>query len=279
MICMIYLFLSCQHDESIEFHRPNDKKSNSVLGCDDPMVVMNWTEGYIPIEAEPGFEEELANLDISQLEDPVDITKALEKYHNEITYALEVPPHSFRSPLSHADALESGILGEVLLGSLLLGKDMEHQIDIDFFWRGMHRYYTCSRNFPTTLDDFKDKYGDWNMDEAFWVNSAAKCERRGLLTLNENVYIAETRIDDIIRETEIVLYMEREDRQMEFLVYNEDGQLTNRSQFPISQNGPDVVAASPRVCMGCHINEDREASNWGYSTLNPDAGICRYGNQ
>ena len=63
------------------------------------------------------------------------------------------------------------------------------------------------------------------------MTSAAKCERRGLLTLNENVYIAETRIDDVIRETEIVLYREREDRQMEFLVYDENELLSNQSQF------------------------------------------------
>ena len=44
---------------------------------------------------------------------------------------------------------------------------MEHQIDMDFFWRGMYHYYTCSRNFPKTLQDFKAKYGDWNMDDAF----------------------------------------------------------------------------------------------------------------
>ena len=55
-------------------------------------------------------------MDFSQLDDPVDISKAPGKYHNEITYALEVQPYGFQSPLSHSDALEAGILGEVLFG-------------------------------------------------------------------------------------------------------------------------------------------------------------------
>ena len=57
-------------------------------------------------------------------------------------------------------------------------------------------------NFPKTLDDFKQKYGDWDSVEGFWVTSAAKCERRGLFALNENVYIAETEVDGWVRETE-----------------------------------------------------------------------------
>jgi hypothetical protein len=273
------LFISCQTQDDVDFASPQNSQNISILTCSNTIPAMEWTEGYLPIEAEPGFEETLENMDFSELEDPVDISKALEKYHNEIAYALEVRPHGFASPLYHEDALQAGVLGEVLLGSLLLGKDMEHQIDIDFFWRGMHRYYTCSREFPKTLTDFKAKYGTWNMEEAFWVNSAAKCERRGLLTLNENVYIAETELNGWVRETEVILYREREDRQMEFLVYDENGNLTNRSQFPLSREGPHVVAASPRVCMGCHLNGDRNAENWGYTTLNPDAGICRSGNQ
>ena len=48
-------------------------------------------EGYIPIEAEEGFEELLQSLDFSQLEDPVDISKALEKYHNEISAIIKIP--------------------------------------------------------------------------------------------------------------------------------------------------------------------------------------------
>ena len=275
---MLIFFLSCQTQNSVDFSNPKDKRSVSIFTCQDTFPETEWTEGYIPIEAEEGFEELLQSLDFSQLEDPVDISKALEKYHNEISYALEVRPHGFASPLYHEDALKAGKLGEVVLGSLLLGKDMEHQFDIEFYWRGMDRYYTCSREFPKTLDDFKQTYGDWDTEQGFWVTSAAKCERRGLFSLNENVYVAETEVDGWIRETEIVLYREREDRQMEFLVYNENGDLTNHSQFPITREGPHVVASSPRVCMGCHLNGDRNEENWGYTTLNPDAGICRSGN-
>ena len=128
---MLILFFSCQNFDSVPFSNPNEKDTVSIFTCEDTFSETEWTEGYIPIEAEEGFEELLQSLDFSQLEDPVDISKALEKYHNEISYALEVRPHGFASPLYHEDALKAGKLGEVVLGSLLLGQDMEHQFDID----------------------------------------------------------------------------------------------------------------------------------------------------
>ena len=79
----------------------------------------------------------------------------------------------------------------------------------------------------------------------------------------------------MVRETEILLKNKRSDGQLEFLVYDADGMLTNRTQFPTIDHGPHVVTSSPYACMTCHMNPDSSPTAWGYDLLMPETGPCR----
>ena len=82
-------------------------------------------------------------------------------------------------------------------------------------------------------------------------------------------------VDGLVRETEILLENYRNDGQLEFLVYDQNGYLTNRTQFPTIGNDPHVVTSSPYACMTCHMNPNADSDTWGYDLLMPETGPCR----
>jgi hypothetical protein len=125
-----------------------------------------------------------------------------------------------------------------------------------------------------TIDGFKAHYIDYQSEDGSTIDSIAKCGDRRLLEPGSGVYIAESIVDGPIRETEILLDGHREDGQLEFLVYDVDGMLTNRTQFPTVGNGPHIVTASPYSCMSCHFNSGASAGTWGFDTIFPTSGPC-----
>jgi hypothetical protein len=253
--------------------KTEEKEELAVSSCDQVLPAVDWTEGTSIVES-VNIEDDLAALDLSQLPDPVDISALLPLYRGFVAYALEISPTEIGDSLSHADAESAGMLGQVVLGALLLGQDTELGIDFEFFRQGFHRYYTCSKGFPLTIEGFQSVYGTYSSDDGSTINSIAKCGDRRLITLpDQGVYVAESIVDGPIRETEILL-QGRPDGQLDFLVYDAQGELTDRTQFPTIGDGDHVVTASPYACMSCHLNSEAAVDAWGFDTLYPSVGPC-----
>lgn len=267
----LLLLLGCQSDTKSDL---TDTATINVFTCDMTLPVIDWSESGMPTEGIEGIEAELAYMDFSTLVDPVDISELVPMFRGIIAYALEISPSELPDQLSHSQALAAGKLGEVVLGSLLLGQTDGTGMDFTFFRRGFHRYYTCSREFPLTLNDFQAQYGTFTSDDGTIIDSIAKCGDRNLLSVGTNVYVAESLVDGVVRETEILLRNQRTDGQLEFLVYDATGHLTNRTQFPTINEGPHVVTAAPYACMTCHLNPDSAPAAWGYDILMPETGPC-----
>jgi hypothetical protein len=229
-----------------------------------------------PTESRGGIPAALDKLDFSELADPVDVSNLLPLYLGFVAFALEIAPEDIDGTLSHEEILAAGDLGRVVLGAFLKGKDDALGLDFSFFRRGLYRYYTCSRGFPLTLDGFKQVYGDYDPEKGVVVDSIAKCGDRNLIP-NEGagVYVAETIVDGPVRETEILLNGFRADGNLDFLVYDSDGQLVTRTQFPTISQGPMVVTSSPYACMSCHINSDRTEHAVGLDIVRPTVGPCK----
>ena len=62
---------------------------------------------------------------------------------------------------------------------------------------------------------------------------------------------AETLVEGEVRETEVLWSNRRSDGALDFLVYDENGDLQDGSYFKTSQ-GPETPEASPFSCMACH---------------------------
>jgi len=126
------------------------------------------------------------------------------------------------------------------------------------------------------MEGFQALYWDWTDSEPTKIaDSAAKCGDRWLyINVEEGIYVAESRTDGPVRETEILLSHGRSDGNLTFLVYDESGELTDRSQFPTVAGEEHVVAGSPYVCMTCHLNSSASEDTWGYDTLMPTTGPC-----
>ncbi|MEE2751504.1 MAG: hypothetical protein VX519_08730 [Myxococcota bacterium] len=246
---------------------------NRIEDCTVAVGGAAWDENQ-PFESVPGVEAELAALDLSSLPEQIDISSILSLYRGYIAYALEIDAGELGDTLSRDETLAKGELGAVVLGSLLLGDEVLG-IDFSFFRRGFHRYYTCSRSFPATLDDLMAVYGDYASWDYTDVDSVAKCDIRRLRSdANQQVWVAETLVDDQVRETEVLLGGQRDDSAFDFLVYDQDGQLSDRSRFPTLNNGPAVVAAAPYVCTTCHVDTESVESTWAFTIQRPSVGPC-----
>jgi hypothetical protein len=241
--------------------------------CENPLPGIDWGDSNIP-EAFSDIDAELAATDISGLSDPIDISEMAGIYRGFIAYALGIAPDELGDSLEHATALAAGSLGEVVLASIARDASGEAGMDFTFFRRGFHRYYTCSRGYPTTLEGFFATFLDYRDMQGEIVDSIAKCDDRNLiLDSASQVYVAETLVEGDVRETEILLNNNREDGQLDFVVYDEHGTLTERSIFP-NAAGDEIVAAAPYSCMSCHFDADAHPTTWSFNRLVPSSGPC-----
>jgi hypothetical protein len=232
---------------------------------------VDW--GVPPVgDHNPGIDITLDAVDYDGIEAELDISELAAIYRGGIAFALEISPSALGDTLLKEEVLEHGHLGRVVLASL--ATDDEVGIDYMLFRQGLQRYYTCSRGFPLTLDGFERLYGAIP-DDYTDVDSVAKCATRRLrLSPDSGVYVAESLWEDEVRETEILLTDNRSDGQIDFLVYGDDGVLTDRSQFPTLGGGPHLVTSSPYTCMTCHLNSGAADNTWGYDLLIPATGPC-----
>ena len=168
-----------------------------TVTCDDPLDGLDWGDGA-PADAEPGVEDELAALDLSSLPDEVDVSGLSPLFRGYLAYALETPPDELGDSVNRDEALAHGELGEVALGSLLLGQEDPTGIDFFFFRRGFQRYSVCSTGLPVTLDGFKATFGDHEAIDGEVVDSDAKCtDRRLRANHGDQVFVAETLVDGV----------------------------------------------------------------------------------
>lgn len=228
------------------------------------------------VEAQEGFEAELMGISLEQLPELIDISGMPGLFKGLIAYMLERPSEDLGEQLTKEELLTRGALGRVVAASLTLGLNNPLGIDILFLRRGLHRYYHCERDFPLTLEDFKTSIFDFAQAESIEHESIAKCGPRRISSDPElGVYVAETLVDGIVRETEIILEGRREDGNLDFIIYNEAGLLSDRTRFPTLGAGSEVMAASPYVCTSCHLNSNQETGLVRYDLLFPETGPCR----
>ena len=258
--------------------KDNDTEDTStgiqiIQDCTQAVGGAAWDENQ-PYESVSGVEDELNALDLASLADETDISGFSALYRGFLAYALETSAADLGDSRSRDDLLAQGDLGRVVAGALLQG-DEATGMDFIFFRRGFHRYYTCSRGFPATLDDIVATYGDYSQWTPQDVDSVAKCDIRRLRRDHDaSVYVAETLVGENVRETEILLGSHRSDDAFDFLVYDSDGNLSDRSRFPTLNEGPPVVAAAPYVCMSCHVDHDAAPTTWGFTLQQPVNGPC-----
>ncbi len=112
----------------------------------------------------------------------------------------------------------------MVLGSLLAGQNDPSGLDFFFFRRGLYRYYACSTGLPTTLDGFLSQFEDNPERPGTLIDSVAKCgDRRVIVDLQADVYLAETLVEGEVRETEVLIGGRRSDGGLDFAFYGADG--------------------------------------------------------
>ena len=204
-------------------------------------------------EAQPGYAQELAALDLRSVPDPLDYSKTSKLTIALVNYMLG---RSAGTQVSHQDALRQGGLGQAVLAAA--AKASGGGLDFSFLRRGLYFFYPCSRPLPDSLLTLRQRYGDYRL----WPSHEIACARpkNGPRRIYEDhelgVYVAETLVDGHVRETEVLFSGLRDDGQLDFAAYTTAGELSDRSSFAAT-GGKDTVGAAPYTCISCHLDGDR----------------------
>lgn len=202
------------------------------------------------IEAEPGYAAALAALDLTKVADPFNMSGESKLVRGIANFMLV---RSTGTSFTATDAKQSAGMGEGLLGAAAKGTG--GRLDVTFLRRGLQYFYPCSRPLPKDLATLKARYGDYTT----WTSATIACSKpkNGPRRLHDNhelgVYVAETLVNDVVRETEVIFSNLRDDGQLDFAVYTPEGELTDRSTFA-TNGGTPVTSASPFTCMSCHYD-------------------------
>lgn len=201
-------------------------------------------------EAQPGYAEELAALELSSVADPFDYSAESKLAITVINYMLG---RAQGTSIAHREAMERGGLGRAVLGAA--AKGTAGRIDLSFLRRGLHYFYPCTRPLPADLPELRRRYGDYRT----WTAQEIACSRpkNGPRRLYENpglgVYVAEAVVQGSVRETEVIFTSLRTDGQLDFASYTAEGALSDRSTFATSGGGTSTLAA-PYACISCHVD-------------------------
>lgn len=194
----------------------------------------------------------LGVIDISGLEEDIStgdmpgLTRAL------VAYMLNQNGPDLRLKKSE---LEKTHMGRAVLAAIKAGRDAGEPVDFNLLRRGLHRYYLCDRAYPMTLDAFRAQVYDYNALPPYPVDSVPKGATRWVrLDSDRLLYVAETVVDGKVRETEMLIGQNRNDGALDFLVYDGDGNLSDRTD--ILRDDKDQVVDAPYGCMTCHIDWD-----------------------
>jgi len=273
-ICaMVTLFsaLTCPAcvDDALDPTPTEQVLDSSVLRatCETPVG------GPIPLtidtayEAYPGYEDELASLDLDALPDTLELASLGSIQNALIAYMLEIPPEELPETITREEVAANHPMGTAVLGAFAEAARLDQEgIDLPFLRRGLHRFYQCDRAFPLTLEGFKATILDYDTIESYDIFSIPKNDIRRLRQDGAaGVYIAETIVDDAIRETEILLADHRDDGALDFVVYGADGNLMDRSEF-VTASEDNIGGAAPYACIACHF----EAQTFHITVIFPE---------
>ncbi len=221
------------------------------VGGDVPLLVTT------AVEAQPGYDELLEALDVTALPETIDLSGLSTITRSIVAYMLEIDLDALPDTMPRDEIAAIEPMGRAVLladGDLVLLR------------RGLHRFYQCARAFPLRLEDFKSAIYDYSDISPYEVQSMPKNDiRRIREDKAAHVYVAETLIGDAVRETEILLANHRKDGALDFLVYDSDGDLVDRSEF-VTAVGTDISGASPYACIACHF----EPGTFRINVLFPD---------
>jgi hypothetical protein len=220
------------------------------------------------VEAFPNYDEELTALDLASLPDGLQLSNIGLIQRSIVAYMLEIDLDLLPETMLKDDLLAIEPLGKAVLGAFAEQKRKGHQgVDLIFLRRGLHRFYQCARAFPLRLEDFRKAIYDYSEIVPYDVHSVPKNRTRRLYEDHDlGIYVAETIADDdAVRETEIQLTKNRVDKAIDFVVYDGDGNLMDRSEF-VTTVGSDIGGASPYGCISCHF----EAGTFRINVVFPD---------
>lgn len=203
-------------------------------------------------EAQPGYADELAALDLSGLPDPIDYSGDSKLAIAVVNYMLG---RDSGTRISRAEAAERGGFGRAVLGAFAKGSG--GRLDFPFLRRGLHYFYPCSRPLPADLATLRRRYGDYRG----WPAQDIPCSRPkdGPRRLYESpdgrIYVAETVVMGQVRETEVLFTTLRRDGQLDFAAYTEGGALSDRG--PFASGAGTTTLATPYACISCHLDTSR----------------------
>lgn len=201
------------------------------------------------VEVEPGYVAALAALDLSTVTYPIDLSTESAITRAVVNYTLGV---AGQMSITEAQVTAAGELGKAVQGAVAITGD--NSVDLRFLRRGLHHFTPCARQLPQNLDAVRAKYGDWKT----WPLSNVPCSapKNGPRRIYEDpqgrAFVAETVVGDSVRETEVLIFDQRTDGQIDFAAYTPEGELTDRSTFATASSS--VVSAAPYTCMACHYD-------------------------
>lgn len=221
-----------------------------VAGCDAPVGGIDLGD---EVEATGDFEAALAALPARLADSPARSreTRDLAPFIREVlAWMLERPLDGLDTLALDALAADDPLSQTVAL-AFLDGDGVRP--DVRTLRRGLHRYYACVRGLPLVLEDLVRSAGGVDpATESVVERSEPKAHPRRLSMSNDGLlFLAETVVDGVVRETEAVWQGQRADGALEFLVYDERGRLRDGSHF-VTSAGPESPAAAPYACLACH---------------------------
>ncbi|MDP6946406.1 MAG: hypothetical protein QF464_19820, partial [Myxococcota bacterium] len=222
--------------------------------CDSPVggdIELTIETAY---EAYPGYDEELAGLDLTSLPDEVNFADAGLIQRMIIAYMLEIPLLEMPDTMARDAIAAQQPMGPAVLGAFAVAvRDGHEGVDLPFLRRGLHRFYQCDRAWPLDLADFEAAVYDYRDLEFYEVCSVPKNLIRRIREDPEaGVYVAQTLDGDVVRETEILMTHTRTDGAIDFIAYDGEGDLIDRGEF-VAASGNNVPGAAPYTCIACHF--------------------------
>lgn len=232
-----------------------------LANCDTPIVSgIALDEGIV--DGDPRFADAFANADYSVLGDTVTFDDGFTT--SAVAWGLNIPVDGLSGPVRVDDLRALGIMGDVVAAAFTFTPG---ELDFTFFRQGLQRYAACDRQWPLTLDGFKAVYGDPVADnEAAIIDSFPKRphQRRLWQKPDAGLWLAETFENGVVKETEIVMSGRRNDGALDFIVYDDEGKLSNASRF--GTNGATTLhLAAPYACLACHADD-----SFGFTVVSPD---------
>ena len=244
--------IACCADE------PGDGLDGSACDAIDQRPPAQSTEP----EAASGYEDRLAQADVSTLADPIDTSQLTDLERAWLAYALVLTPDSLMQSLPRA-AIPDTDLGHAIEASLALGS--AGRLDFDLLRQAVHRLYPCDRDIPRNRDAFVQRYGDYTTFASRTIEmSVPKLAPR---TLYENeaagVFVAQTQLADGGLELEVILAGARADGALEFFGYGPDGDLLGWADLAVT--GTLAPFPVPYSCALCH----RDLTANSFSVVDP----------